>query len=131
MRWLGLLLLGMALGALATVSAIGAMRQGTPLHKGAMAVTSHQFRDLRGQVEAGRCDAEVAGRRLRLMRDLGADFDAAFLPNGRDELFRRHRKRYTAALDAALQSPPTTCAALQAAVRPIGQACRACHDDFR
>ena len=131
MRWWVSLLVGMAVGALGAVTAIGALRQGTPLHQGAMAVTGYQFRALRGQLGAGRCDAAVAIRRLRLMRDLSEDFGSAFLPNGRDELFLEHRARYAAALDAALARPPATCAALQVALKPVGQACRTCHDDFR
>lgn len=131
MKWIVMLLLGMLVGALGAVSVVGAMKQDTPLRKGVMAVSSHQFRDLRGQVEAGRCDAATVERRLRVMRGVAADFEPAFLPTGRDDLFRRHQAGYVAALEAALATPPSTCASLGEAVKPIGLACRTCHDDFR
>src|SRR5687767_6294766 len=132
MRWLVLLVVGMAIGALGAVTAIGAMRHATPLPKGLMAVTGHQFETLRRQAKAGRCEPDAVAARLRTLQALVPDVEPAFLPTGRDdERFRRHLAAYAGALDAALAAPPAHCAALQLALRDIGGRCRQCHDDYR
>lgn len=132
MRWLVLLLVGVLVGALGAVTAIGAMRQATPLPKGLMAVTDHQFATLRRQVKANRCAPDSAQARLRTLRALGDDFESAFLPTGRDDArFLRHLAAYVESLDAALAAPPAHCAALAQALRDIGGRCKQCHDDYR
>ena len=74
-----------------------------------------------------------SARRLRTLRVLADDFDSAFLPlpSGDDAEFRRQTSAYQAALDAALAAAPQDCAALASAVGPVGDACKACHRDFR
>lgn len=126
MRWVAMLLLGMAIGALGAVTVVGALRQETPLRKAVMAASSQQLRQLRAEQAAGRCGA--TGDRLVTLRTLAGEFEAAFLPNGRDELFRRHLGAYEAALERARG---VACPALATALRDVGRACKACHDDFR
>jgi cytochrome c556 len=132
MRWLVVLLVGLAVGALGAVTVIGAMRHATPLPKGLMAVTGHQFATLRRQVKAKQCPPGSAQARLRTLRALGDDVETAFLPTGRDdERFRRHLADYLGTLDAALASPPAHCAALEPVLREVGARCEQCHDDYR
>jgi hypothetical protein len=132
MRWLVVMLVGVLVGALGAVTAMGAMRHATPLPKGLMAVTNHQFATLRRQVQADRCTPDPALARLRTLRALGDDVEAAFLPTGRDDArFLRHLADYVASLDAALAAPPAHCAALALALRDIGSRCKQCHDDYR
>jgi hypothetical protein len=132
MRWLAMLLLGLAIGAFAAVTLVGAMRQATPLRKGIMAVSQHQLRELRELAAGEPCDPAAAARRLGVLRGLGPDFEAALLPTGRDdELFRRHLANYLGSLDRALAETPPQCAGLRTAVREVGAGCKRCHDDFR
>lgn len=132
MRWLAVLLVGIAIGALGAVTAIGAMRHATPLPKGLMAVTGHQFGTLRQQAKTGRCARAAALERLRTLRALGDEVEQAFLPTGRDdERFRRHLADYVATLDTALASPPEQCTSLNLVLRDLGARCRQCHDDYR
>jgi cytochrome c556 len=132
MRGLVLLMVGVAVGALGAVTAIGSMRHATPLPKALMAVTGHQFETLQRQAKAGRCEPAAIDARLRTLRALGDEVGPALLPTGRDdERFRRALAGYIAALDAALAARPAHCAALQPVLRDIGGRCRQCHADYR
>lgn len=132
MRGLAMLLLGMAIGAFAAVTLVGAMRQATPLRKGIMAVSERQLVELRKLAAGERCEPMAAASRLQVLRGLGDDFEAALLPSGRDDAqFRRHLAHYLGTVDRALAAAPQSCARLRAAVRDVGAGCKRCHDDFR
>jgi cytochrome c556 len=132
MRMLVMLVLGIAIGAFGTVTALSALRQGTAPNKGAMALTGHHFAGLRRMGDGGRCDADAIATHLRQMRAVANDLESTFLPTGADDdLFRRHSGDYRTALDHALASPPAQCDALARAVREVGARCKACHRDFR
>ena len=131
MRWLAMLVLGMAIGAFGAVTLVGAMRQATPLRKGIMAVSQQQLRELRKAAAGEHCAVAATAPRLALLRGMGADFEAAFLPGRDDAAFRRHLGHYLATLDRALATPPVGCVALRQALREVGAGCKRCHDDFR
>ncbi len=86
---------------------------------------------LSGNVEANRCAPTDNLVHLQAMRALGNDLEPAF-PD-----LREHRGFVAAAgqmrrtLDATLASPPLNCTSLDAAAKQIGEACSACHQDFR
>ena len=102
MRGLAMLLLGMAIGAFAAVTLVGAMRQATPLRKGIMAVSERQLVELRKLAAGERCEPMAAASRLQVLRGLGDDFEAALLPSGRDDAqFRRHLAHYLGTVDRA------------------------------
>lgn len=131
MRWLAMLLIGLFMGVVGAVVAIGALRQGTPYNDAVMAMLGRQTGALRSMREAGRCEAPEIARRLRLMQAVAGETDAAFLPVGDDALFRRYSAALSSAIDAALARAPGDCDALAGAMQDIGGACKACHDDFR
>ena len=59
------------------------------------------------------------------------DIEPAF-PDLRDDArFTKHASELRAALDARAASPPLNCAGVGAAMKDIGEACKACHQDFR
>lgn len=132
MRMLGMLLLGIVIGALGTVMAINALRQGIAPGKAAMALTAHHSGQLRRMGESGSCDAAAIAMHLRQLRALGNELEGAFLPTGGDDdLFRRHAANYREVLDRTLAAPPLQCEPLTAAMRQVGAECKACHQDFR
>lgn len=129
MRALLLVILGLAVGAMGATFALSALRQGTPFHSGVMAVMQHRMGVLRANVRAKRCDAKVSATQLAALRvsaddirDAFPDMDAPFFAAG-DTLGK--------AVDAARAAAPADCDALATVLKPIGDACQACHRQYR
>ena len=131
MRSAILFLIGLVLGAALTLVGMNALRQGTAYPNGVMAVMSAQMKAMDRSMKQNRCAATDLLPQLQTLRHLGNDIEPAFLPTGDDERFVRHASDLRAALDAALASPPADCAAAGVAVNRIGNACQACHQDFK
>lgn len=131
MRSVILFLIGLVLGAALTLVGMNALRQGTAYPNGVMAVMAAQMKAMDKSMKQNRCAATDLLPRLQTLRHLGNDIEPAFLPTQDDERFIRHATDLRAALDAALASPPSDCAAAGVAVNRIGNACQACHQDFK
>ena len=131
MRSLILVLIGLFVGAAATLIAMNALRQGTAYPTGVMAVMSAQMGALNDSVKQNRCAATDLTPRLQTLRHLGNDLEPAFLPTQDDERFIAHASELRAALDAALSAPPADCAAAGVVVDRVNSGCQACHRDFK
>jgi len=129
MRALLLVVLGLAIGAMGATFAISALRQGTPFHDGVMAVMQHHMGALRANVRAKQCDAKGSAARFTRMRQEAGDIAEAF--PGMDAGFGQAAGRLVGALDNAVAAPMGTCEALVAALKPVADACSACHQQYR
>jgi cytochrome c556 len=129
MRALLLVILGLAVGAMGATFALSALRQGTPFHSGVMAVMQHHMGALRGNVRAKQCDAKGSADHLARMRETAGDIRQAF-PDMEPAFFQAD-DGLLKALDGALAAAPGTCEALVAALKPVGDACQSCHQQFR
>jgi hypothetical protein len=129
MRPLLLVILGLVVGAMGATFALSALRQGTPFHRGVMAVMQHHMGVLRSNVRARQCDAKVSAGHLSRMREAAGDLHEAF-PD-MDAPFYEAAGHLGTALDGAAAAAPATCAALARAVAPVGEACQACHRQYR
>jgi cytochrome c556 len=131
MRAVAMLAVGVVLGALGAVTAVGAMKQEVPFPKVSMTMMRHHFQPLRDMAAGPQCNAATVQRHLRGLQALSSEFDA-FLPTGGDDAaFKRHAAEFARTMDAAMAAPPATCQALGETTRQIGGACKACHDEFR
>lgn len=131
MRAVAMLVLGIVIGALAAVTAVGAMKQDVPYSKAAMAMIRHHFTPLREMVEGGHCDAASVQRHLHGLQALSTELDPFLPTGGNDAAFKRHAADFASAVNEVVAAPPVSCEALGAANRKIGGACKACHDEFR
>lgn len=129
MRALLFVILGLAVGAMGATFALSALRQGTPFHDGVMAVMQHHMGALRANVRAKQCDAKVSAERLARLRLTAGDIDEAF-PD-MDAGFHKAGATLDAALDTAVAAAPASCDALAAALKPVGDACQSCHQQYR
>ena len=59
------------------------------------------------------------------------ELDPAFPSLKDDQRFSQHSAKMRAALDNALTNPPVSCAGVTTVAEQIGEACKACHQDFR
>jgi hypothetical protein len=129
MRNLLLLLLGLTVGAAGAASAINVLRQRDAYPRGLMAVMQHHYAALRGDVRENRCK-DRSGPHLQMMRALADGIESAVYPDDdADSSFREHARRFRDSLSAA----PTDaeCPALEPFVAKIGEACDACHRQYR
>lgn len=129
MRPLLLVILGLVVGAMGAIFALSALHQGTPFHRGVMAVMQHHMGVLRANVRAKQCDAKVSASHLSRMSETAGDIQEAF-PD-MDAPFHAAGDKLVTALDGATAAPPATCEALTAALSRIGETCQACHQQYR
>ena len=131
MRSLILVLIGLFVGAAGMLILMSSLRQGTAYPNGVMAVMSAQMKGLDGALKQNRCAATDLSPRLQTLRHLANDLEPAFLPTQDDDRFTQHASVLRAALDAALATPPSDCAAAGVVLDRVQNACQACHRDFK
>jgi cytochrome c556 len=126
-----MLVLGLFIGALATIAGMGALRQGTPYNDAIMAVMKHQLSAVRAIHESGKCDADQVRQRFDFLAATASHIDEAFLPVGDDDRFRELSGNLNKAVAVARSLPLATCPELKQAMDDVGKQCKSCHDVFR
>ncbi|MBB1089164.1 cytochrome c [Lysobacter sp. SG-8] len=131
-KYLFMVILGLVLGAIATVMVVRAIEsRSDPFPDAVMNVQQWHLGKLRGNVDANRCGATDTLPHVRALREMANDLDPAF-PDLRDDArFSKASSSMRATLDTALATPPLNCAGVEKLVADIGGACKACHQDFR
>jgi hypothetical protein len=131
-RYLFLLLLGLVIGVVATVMAMRAIEaRKDHFHESVMHVQQWHLGQLKASVEQNRCGATDTLPHLQTLRLLSNDLEPAFPDLRDDQRFIKHASQLRATLDAALASPPLNCGGVATTVQDLGEACKACHQDFR
>ena len=131
-RYLFLLILGLVLGVVATVMAMRALEQRKDqCPEALMPVPQWHMGQLKGDMEQNRCNATDVLPHLQALRVSANDLEAAF-PDLRDDArFKTAASAMRAAADKAVANPPLTCEGVGAAMKSLGESCKACHQDFR
>ena len=131
-RYLFLLILGLVLGVVATVMAMLALEQRKDhFPEALMHVQQWHMGQLKGDMEQNRCNATDVLPHLQALRLSANDLEAAF-PDLRDDArFKTAASAMRAAADKAVANPPLTCEGVGAAMKSLGESCKACHQDFR
>jgi hypothetical protein len=131
-KYIALLLLGLVIGAVCTVMAMRAIQaRSDPFPGAVMHVQGWHLGKLRDAVEQNRCATTDSLPHLQALRVMANDIDPAFPDLRDDERFTKASSQLRGALDTAMATPPGDCAALGETAGAIGQACKACHQDFR
>jgi hypothetical protein len=132
MRYLFLFVLGLVVGVVATVMAARALdARKDHFPESVMHLFSAHMDMLDANVTGNRCAATDTLPQLQALRMLANDIEPAFGDLRDDSRFAGHASDLRAALDRSLAGPPLACAGVQAAMKDIGAACKACHQDFR
>lgn len=132
MRYVVLLLVGILIGALCTVTALNILQRDSAFPKGVMALLGHHSGALKDRITAGQCDAEGARTHFVALRAVGGDIETAFLPTGGDDAqFKRYAEQLRGAIDAALATPATDCPTLTEQLGKVGDGCKACHREYK
>jgi hypothetical protein len=129
MRTAWLIGLGLVIGILGSISVINAWRQRIPLPVAVMTVMQYHLGQLQGAFKQGRCNATDNARQWQRLSQAAADVEPAFA--GADSDFFAHASRLRQQLDRAITSAAADCATLGRTLQSIGQACDACHQQYR
>ena len=101
MRNAVLLLLGLAIGALATANVLSALRQRNAYPRGLMDVLQHHYAQLREDARGGHC-GDASPRHLDVLRTLADDIPRAVYGSATpDAPFREYQQRLHAAVGDA------------------------------
>ena len=131
-KYLFLFLVGLVIGVVATVMAMRAIQARMDHFPGSvMHVQEWHLGQLKRKVEQNRCAATDILPNLKALRTMADDLEPAFPDLADDKRFAEHASKMRARLDASLASPPLNCAGVDTTAREIGEACKACHQDFR
>ena len=131
-RYLFLLLLGLVLGANATVMVLRALDQRRdPFPEALMYVQQWHMDQLKVDMEQNRCNATDVLPHLQALRMTSNDLDAAFPGLKEDQRFGVASSAMRATMDKVVANPPLTCEGVGAAMKSIGDGCKGCHQDFR
>ena len=131
-RYLFLMLLGLVLGAIATVMVLRALDQRRdPFPEALMYVQQWHMDQLKADMEQNRCNATDVLPHLQALRMTSNDLDAAFPGLKEDQRFGVASSAMRATMDKVVANPPLTCEGVGAAMKSIGEGCKGCHQDFR
>jgi hypothetical protein len=132
MRYLFLFLLGLVVGIVGAVMAMRALDARKDHYpESVMHVMDAHADVLKANMEQNRCTATDTLPQLQALRMMANDIEPAFGDLREDARFAKHASDFRAALDDALAAPPLNCAGVGTALAHIGEACKACHQDFR
>lgn len=129
MRSLLILLAGALVGALVAFSAANTLNQRNAWSRGVMHVLQHHLGELRRLQRAGDCAPMRTVAHFQRLAQTAADIG----PSHREEKpdFHEQAKRFIDATGGFATTAPADCAALDAAVQQVGNACQGCHRDYR
>ncbi len=131
-RYFFLFLIGLAVGAIGTVMAMRAIdARKDHFPQSVMQVQQWHLGQLKQNLEQNRCNATDTLPHLLALRAMADDIEPAFGELRDDQRFGKSASQLRATLDAARASPPLNCAGVGATLKDIGEACKACHQDYR
>ncbi|MGY3265055.1 hypothetical protein [Lysobacter sp. HA35] len=127
-RYLFMALLGLVIGAVASVMIMRAIDQRKdPYPLAVMHVMAAHSRALKDNVTQNRCAATDVIPHLQALRTMANDIEPAFKGMQGDEKFAKYASDLRARVDASLATPPLNCPGVQPAAAKIGEACENCH----
>lgn len=124
-----LMLLGLVIGVLGTVFTMKALAERDPLPKAVMDVMGHHMGALGQALKTKQCDAAQINEHLSRLQSAASDIGDAF--PGAEQDFLDHAGRLRQALQGAVQTHPTDCPALAQVLKPVGDSCESCHQQYR
>jgi cytochrome c556 len=129
MRAALLIVLGLAIGIIGTVFAMRAIDARNPMPEALMVTMGFHRHQLQNAVKGQHCDAAANVDQLQHMQMIASDIPAVF-PDSPPQ-FQDFANHLRTALQSAAQSAPADCPALVAALKPVDQACKECHQQYR
>ncbi|MFT3756289.1 MAG: hypothetical protein QM769_10160 [Pseudoxanthomonas sp.] len=131
-RYLFLFLVGLVMGAVATVMIVRALQaRQDPFPDAVMHVMGKHAGLLQQTIQRNQCAATDTVPHVRTLRAMANDLEVAFPGLAEDARFTTHASQFRAKLDEALTTPPTDCASAGQLGEQIKESCKSCHQDFK
>jgi cytochrome c556 len=129
MRVALMILLGLVIGVLGTTQVMSVLAARNPMPKAVMETMGYHMGELSHALKAKQCDATKSLHHLQRLQSTATDITPVF---GIDEKpFTDKAGELQTHLQQAVQSAPADCAALAAAIKPVGDTCKSCHQQYR
>ncbi|WP_426664656.1 cytochrome c [Rhodanobacter aciditrophus] len=129
MRAALLILLGLAIGVVGTVNVMNALAARNPMPAAVMHTMGYHMGELKQALKAQQCDAAKVQHHLLRLQSTATDILPTF--GIADKAFADDANQLQTRLQQAAVSAPATCAALAAALKPVGETCQSCHQQYR
>lgn len=131
-RYLFVMLLGLVIGAVATVMLVNAWRaRQDPFGDSLMHVQGWHQAALQRNVADGRCDVTDTLPHIDALRSTSRYLEQAFPDLADDDRFKQSASGMRTALNNAHGAPPLNCAGVSAMNAKIDAGCKGCHRDFK
>lgn len=129
MRVALMILLGLVIGVIGTVNVMNTLSARNPMPKAVMDTMGYHMGELKHALKAKQCDAPSMQHHLARLQSTASDIAPVF---GIDEkAFTDDASQLQTRLQQAVQAAPASCAALAAAIQPVGDTCKSCHQQYR
>jgi len=129
MRVALLLLLGLAIGVVGTVNVMNTLRARNPMPDAVMTTLDYHMGQLRGALKAKQCTAPAIAHHLQRVQSTATDIVPVF--GIKEQPFTDAAAQLQNRVRQAVQAAPATCDTLAAAIKPIGETCKSCHQQYR
>lgn len=130
MRYLLCLLIGLLAGAVLASIAANALQRRHAVPRALMTLLQHDLAAARGATRPAGCVVDELPAVRARMQQLAGDMERALLaPGARDRVFVQYADDLRATL--ARWDPTAACTAQAQALVEVGDACKACHRDYR
>lgn len=129
MRAVLLILLGLAVGVLGTANVMNVLAARNPMPEAVMHTMGYHVGALKQAMKAQKCDAATIQHHLLRLQSTATDIQPTF--GIADKAFADDADKLQASLQQAAVSAPASCAALAAVLKPVGEACQDCHQQYR
>lgn len=129
MRAVLLILLGLAIGVIGTANVMSTLAERNPMPKAVMHTMGYHMGELKHALKAQKCEAATIQHHLLRMQSTASDIQPTF--GIADKTFADDANHLQAGLQQAITAAPASCAALATALKPVGQACQDCHQQYR
>lgn len=129
MRVALMILLGLVIGVIGTVNVMNALSARNPMPKAVMDTMDYHVGELKNALKAKQCDATKVQHHLARMASTASDIVPVF---GIDEKeFTDDASQLQTHLQQAIQAAPANCEALATVLKPVGDTCKSCHQQYR
>ena len=129
MRVALLILLGLVIGVIGTANVMSTLAARNPMPHAVMQTMDYHMDALGNALKAKQCVATDMQLHLARVQSTAMDIVPVFgMP---EQGFTEQAKQLQARIGQAVQAAPTDCAALAIVMKPVGEACKSCHDKYR
>ncbi|MEO6799471.1 MAG: cytochrome c [Rhodanobacter sp.] len=129
MRVALMILLGLVIGIIGTANVMNVLSERNPMPKAVMHTMGYHMGELTGAIKARQCDATKIQRHLARLESTATDITPVFGMDDKD--FADHARQLQDHLQQAVQAAPATCTSLAAAIKPVNDSCKSCHQKYR